>query len=74
MLQELSWGDYSPVTTFSIDYEEKGAWEKAFEGTNIGKKPFEINLSKPVSARKFRLSIKAEGRPAIAEFQLFTNN
>jgi len=74
MLQELSWGDYSPVTTFSIDYEEKGAWKTAFEGTNIGKKPFEINLSKPVSARKFRLSIKAEGRPAIAEFQLFTNN
>lgn len=73
MLQELSWGDYSPVTSFSINYEEKGAWKTAFEGTTIGKKPFEINFLKPVTARKFRLSIKAEGRPALAEFQLLQN-
>lgn len=71
MIQELQWGDYSPVTLFNIDYEEKGIWKTAFDGTTIGKKLFEANLVKPVTARKSRLSIKAEGRPAIAEFQLF---
>lgn len=73
ILQELQWGDYSPVTSFSIDYEEKGVWKTAITGTTIGKKPFEVNLTKPVTARKFKLSIKAEGRPALAEFQLFSN-
>jgi len=72
-IQELPRGDYSPVTSFSIDYLEKGMWKTAAEGTTIGKKPFEVNLPKPVTARKFRLSIKAEGRPAIAEFQLFSS-
>jgi alpha-L-fucosidase len=71
LIQELQWGDYSPITSFNIAYEEKGVWKTAFDGTTIGKKPFEVNLPKSVTARKFRLSIKAEGRPAIAEFQLF---
>ena len=71
MLQELQWGDYSPVTSFNIAYEEKGVWKTAFEGTTIGKKPFEVNFVKPATAWKFRLSIKADGRPALAEFQLF---
>jgi hypothetical protein len=69
-IQELPWGDYSPVTSFSIDYEEKGEWRTAFIGSTIGKS-LEIDLQKPVTARKFRLSIVAGGRPAIAEFQLF---
>lgn len=69
-IQELLWGDYSPVTSFSIDYEKKGEWKTAFIGSTIGKS-LEINLPKPVTARKYRLSIAADGRPAIAEFQLF---
>ncbi|HLP15675.1 MAG TPA: alpha-L-fucosidase [Bacteroidota bacterium] len=73
VIQELPWGDYSPVTTFSIDCEVKGTWQTVATGTSIGKKPFEVCLSQPVTARKFRLSIKADGRPAIAEFQLFSS-
>jgi len=70
IIQELPWGDYAPITSFSISYEEKGSWKTAFSGTTIGKK-LEVSLPKPVTARKFRLSIVADGRPAIAEFQLF---
>ena len=70
IIQELPWGDYSPVTSFSISYEKKGEWKTALIGSTIGKS-LEIDLPKPVTARKFRLSIKAGGRPAIAEFQLF---
>lgn len=73
ILQELQWGDYSLVTSFNIAYEEKGVWKTAYEGTAIGKKPFEVNFVKPVTAKKFRLSIKADGRPALAEFQLFSD-
>ncbi len=71
ILQERSGWDYSPVISFRIDYEDKGVWKTAAEGTTIGKNSFKVNLPQPVIARKFRLSIKAEGRPAIAEFQLF---
>ncbi len=71
IIQERAGWSYSPITSFSIEYEEKGVWEKAYEGTTLGDKPVEVVLSKPVKASKFRLSIQAEGRPAIAEFQLF---
>jgi alpha-L-fucosidase len=70
-IQELTGGDYSPVNSYSISYEDKGAWKTATEGTTIGKKAIEVTFAKPVNARKFRLSIVAEGRPAIAEFQIF---
>jgi alpha-L-fucosidase len=69
-IQELPWGDYSPVTSFSISYEGKGGWKTAAIGTTIGKS-LTVRLPKPVTAKKIRLLIKAEGRPAIAEFQLF---
>jgi hypothetical protein len=69
-IQELTRGDYPPVTSFRIDYEEKGIWKTAIKGTSIGK-ALDVNLPKPIKAQKFRLSIVAGGRPAIAEFQLF---
>jgi alpha-L-fucosidase len=69
-IQELTWGDYSPVTSFSIEYQQKGKWKLATKGTTIGK-GLELKFPKPIVARKFRLSIAAEGRTAISEFQLF---
>jgi hypothetical protein len=71
IVQELTGGDYSPVNSYSISYEDKGIWKTAIDGKTIGKKAMEVTFSKPVKARKFRLSIVAGGRPAIAEFQIF---
>ena len=69
-IQEFCRDDYSPVTSFEIYYEEKGAWKSAAKGTSIGK-ALEVKFPKTVTAKKFRLCIKAEGRTAISEFQLF---
>jgi hypothetical protein len=55
------------------DIEKGRSRNESIASNIIGKKPFEANLLKSVTARKFRLSIKAEGRPAIGEFQLFSN-
>ena len=71
IIRELSGDDCSPVTSFSIDYKEKGVWKTAVNGTTIGKTFKVLILPKPITAKKFRLSIAAEGRPAITEFQLF---
>jgi alpha-L-fucosidase len=65
---------YSPVTSFRIDYQEKGVWKTALNGTTLGKTSKDIILPKPVTARKFRLFIVAEGRPAVSEFQLFESS
>jgi alpha-L-fucosidase len=70
IIQESGLGDYSPVNAFRIEYEEKGIWKLAKMGTSIGKS-LELKFSKAIVARKFRLSIAAEGRTAISEFQLF---
>jgi len=61
---------YSPVTAWNIEYEQDGRWKLAAEGKTIGK-ALDTPFSAPATARKFRLSIKAHGRPAISEFQLF---
>ena len=71
IIRELSGNDYSPVTSFSIDFQKKGVWKTAINGTTIGKISKVVILPKPITARKFRLSIVAEGRPAITEFQIF---
>jgi len=71
LIQELQRWDYSPVTSFSIEYQENGGWKTAVKGTALGKTSRVVILSKPITARKFRLAIVAEGRPAITEFQLF---
>ncbi len=71
--ERFGW-DYSQVNTFSIAYESNGQWLNVVDGTTIGDEPLEVVFPEPVSGRKFRLSIEADGRPAISEFQLFADN
>jgi len=61
---------YSPVSSWKIEYEKAGGWQTAAEGTTVGKS-LDVPFDSPVSARRFRLSIQAPGRPAISEFRLF---
>ena len=61
---------YPTVSSWKIEYEKDGTWQLAAEGTTIGKS-LDVPVPAAVTARKFRLSIKAPGRPAISEFQLF---
>lgn len=61
---------YLPVASWKIEYEKDGQWQVAAEGKTIGM-ALDVPFTKPMSARKFRLSIGAPGRPAISEFQLF---
>jgi alpha-L-fucosidase len=62
-------GNYLPVSFWKIEYEEAGRWLVGAEGATIGSRA-DVVFPKPVMAQKFRLSIEAPGRPAIAEFQL----
>jgi alpha-L-fucosidase len=61
---------YLPVSSWKIEYAEGAGWQTAAAGTTLAARA-EITFPRPVAARKFRLSIEAPGRPAIAEFQLF---
>ena len=61
---------YSTITSWKIECQKGGAWQKLAEGTTIGKN-LDVSFPEPVTAQKFRLSIAAPGRPAISEFQLF---
>ncbi len=71
--ERFGW-DYSQLNAFSIAYESNGQWLNVVDGTTIGDEPLEVVFPEPVSGRKFRLSIEADGRPAISEFQLFADN
>jgi alpha-L-fucosidase len=62
-------GGYPPVSSWKIESENNGTWQVIAEGKTIGKS-LEVPISTPTSARKLRLSIEADGRPAISEFQL----
>jgi hypothetical protein len=64
------YGGYSPIASWKIESENNGTWQVIAEGKTIGTS-FDVPISTPATARKFRLSIEADGRPAIAEFQLF---
>ena len=68
--EKLSPGNYRPVASWKIEYRESDHWQVAAEGTTIGQHA-EVQFTKPVKSRTFRLSISAAGRPALAEFQLY---
>lgn len=61
---------YAPVSSWKIEYLAGDNWTIAAEGTAIGKE-LEVAFPNPVAAARFRLSVQADGRIAIAEFQLF---
>ena len=63
-------GGYSPVKKWFIEFEKDGTWQPAATGSSIGSK-LDVEFTAPASARKFRLQVEADGRPAISEFQLF---
>ena len=61
---------WAPVKEWKVEYEKDGP------GTRPSKAPpsaknCEVTLPKPVTARKFRLSLKANDRTAIREWQMF---
>lgn len=63
--------NYLPVSAWKIEYAEAGRWLIAAEGATIDPRA-EVVFPQAVEARQFRLVVEAPGRPAIAEFQLFT--
>ncbi len=62
-------GRYAPVTKWALEYRDGNAWKPAASGDRIGVSLSAV-LSEPVSARHFRLTVSAGGRPAVTEFQL----
>lgn len=67
------YGQFMPVSSWAIEYQADDQWRKAAEGTSIGKH-LNVTFPAPVTASKFRLVIKAGGRSAISEFQLFQDS
>ncbi len=63
---------WSPVKEWKVEYLKDGSWHEAMNGTTIGLK-MEVTLPKPVTGQKFRLSLKADDRTAIREWQLFSH-
>lgn len=61
--------NYLPVTSWKIEYESPAGWQTAVAGDGIGRRA-EVAFPRVVEARRFRLRVEADGRPAIAEFQL----
>jgi alpha-L-fucosidase len=61
---------YLAVSSWKIEYATATGWQTAAAGQAIDPKA-DVTFPRAVTARKFRLSIAAEGRPALAEFQLF---
>jgi alpha-L-fucosidase len=62
--------NYEPVTSWTIEYDDQGHWHAAAEGRSIGNRA-DVAFPKAVTSNRFRLSVEAPGRPALAEFQLF---
>jgi alpha-L-fucosidase len=62
--------NYRAVSAWRIEYEDAGRWLSAASGATIGAN-LAADFPRAVTAKKFRLSIEAPGRPAISEFQLF---
>jgi len=62
---------WAPVKEWKVEYLKDGTWHEAVKGTTIGEKLLEVTLPKPVTAQKFRLSLKANDRTAIREWQMF---
>jgi alpha-L-fucosidase len=69
VLKEKIDGRYAPVTKWRVECEVDGAWKPVVSGERIGAFLSEV-FAAPVRAQKFRLTVEADGRPAIAEFQL----
>lgn len=69
VLERVDPRNYLPVTSWKIEYETAAGWKTAAAGNALDARA-EIAFPAPVAARRFRLSVAAEGRPAIAEFQL----
>ena len=61
---------YAPVKEWKVEYEKDGQWHEVVKGTTIGQN-LEVTLPQPVTAQKFRLSLKADNRTAIREWQMF---
>ncbi|MBI5692088.1 MAG: alpha-L-fucosidase [Verrucomicrobia bacterium] len=69
LMERLDPRNYLPVTAWTIEYEGPAGWVPAATGHAIGRRT-EVALPRAIEARRFRLRIAAEGRPALAEFQL----
>jgi hypothetical protein len=69
LMEKIDARSYLPVTAWKIEYATGAGWQSAVEGTAVGRH-LEVTFPRPVDAARFRLTIDAPGRPAIAEFQL----
>jgi alpha-L-fucosidase len=69
LMERVDPRNYLPVTSWTIEYEGTSGWTAAATGTAIGRRA-EVVFPRAVEARRFRLRVQAEGRPALAEFQL----
>jgi hypothetical protein len=61
---------HAPVKEWRVEYEKGGTWHEAAKGSTIGQN-LEVKLPEPVTAQKFRLSLKADNRTAIRGWQMF---
>jgi alpha-L-fucosidase len=61
---------WDPVQEWKVEYLHENTWKEAVKGTTMGQR-LEVTLPQPVTAQKFRLSLKANGRTAIREWQMF---
>lgn len=62
-------GRYAPVNRWTLEYQDGDAWKTVASGDRIGASLSAV-LDTPVSAQCFRLTVSADGRPALTEFQL----
>lgn len=69
LMERVDPRSYVPVTRWTIECDGPSGWQSAATGTAIGRK-LEVAFPRTIDARHFRLRVEAEGRPAIAEFQL----
>jgi alpha-L-fucosidase len=69
VMEKVDPRNYLPVTSWQIEYETAAGWRTAAAGETLGARAA-IAFPRTVAARRFRLHVTAEGRPAIAEFQL----
>jgi alpha-L-fucosidase len=65
-------GRYAPVTAWKLEALDVDAWRAVASGRKIGAMLSEV-FAAPVTAQRFRLTVEAMGRPAIAEFQLLSD-
>jgi alpha-L-fucosidase len=69
LMEKIDARSYLPVAAWKIEYATGAGWQTAADGTAIGRR-LEVTFSRAVDAPRFRLTVDAPGRPAIAEFQL----